>query len=84
MCDALAYHNTLASASNQRLSEWTTSGDGYFIKPFEINSIYFSGTNDKAAGQVNLTIKSYGYDMVRDYRHHAIIAKPNARLRCWT
>jgi hypothetical protein len=66
MCDALAYHNTLASASNQRLSEWTTSGDGYFIKPFEINSIYFSGANDKAAGQVNLTIKSYGYDMVTE------------------
>ena len=66
MCSALAYNNTSASAQNYRLVEWTTSGDGYFIRPNEVNSIYFSGTADKEAGNVSLALKAFGYDLTSE------------------
>ncbi|MGC8865521.1 MAG: T9SS type A sorting domain-containing protein [Bacteroidales bacterium] len=64
VCAVIPYNNVSASAHAFRKVEWQTSGDGYFIRANDTNSIYFPGAQDKLNGQVNLWMTAYGYNMV--------------------
>jgi hypothetical protein len=61
MCNLIPYLVGGASASNSRLLQWTSTGDGYFSRPNDINPIYFYGSNDKTNGQVKLILTAQGY-----------------------
>ncbi|MCF8364647.1 MAG: hypothetical protein K9H16_02615, partial [Bacteroidales bacterium] len=49
-----------AEGSNYSLLTWETFGDGSFINPGSLNTIYMPGQNDLAAGNVSLCINAHG------------------------
>ncbi|MCF8366012.1 MAG: hypothetical protein K9H16_09535, partial [Bacteroidales bacterium] len=64
--DALICQNEIftatASAQNYSSIMWTTSGDGYFVNNHAFTTNYYSGTGDKANGQVFLTFTATPMD----------------------
>ena len=60
VCVGDIYSLSSATATNQVSVLWTTSGDGTFINASSLNPDYTPGTNDIAAGTVDLTLTSTG------------------------
>lgn len=46
-------------ATDYESVKWTTAGDGYFNMDSLLNSLYYTGWQDRAAGEVTLTLTAY-------------------------
>lgn len=53
-------YQTQATANYASSYHWTTSGDGSFINPYSLNTVYQPGPNDKTNQQVVLTLTAHG------------------------
>lgn len=54
-------------ASNYTTSLWTTAGDGTFLNPSALNTVYYPGPQDKAANGTIVTIHAFGTGICQDY-----------------
>lgn len=61
VCKGQPYATSAATASNYRLLQWNTSGDGYFVKPNDIKASYIGGQADRESGHVTLWLTAYGF-----------------------
>ncbi len=73
ICETEFYINTDASASNFANLLWTSSGDGSFSDAAVLNSTYFPGTNDIAAGAVTLTLTAYSTGLCPDFTDNVTV-----------
>lgn len=58
ICVGESYFISDASASGYASYYWSTDGDGYFMNPNAMNTLYIAGTNDIALGTVTLTLNA--------------------------
>ncbi|MEA3505053.1 MAG: hypothetical protein U9R32_07640, partial [Bacteroidota bacterium] len=56
MCESDANVSLSASGVNVSAVQWASSGDGVFVAPHSLNTVYVPGTNDNINGSANLTI----------------------------
>ncbi|MDP4282465.1 MAG: T9SS type A sorting domain-containing protein [Bacteroidota bacterium] len=54
--NSLSAFQVFGQASNYQSLLWTTSGDGHFSMDTVATTVYFTGTNDKSYGAVDLTL----------------------------
>lgn len=62
MCESDNYVAVNAQATNYGFSEWSTSGDGFFMLPNELSTFYYPGPGDLFSGSVILYISIFTSD----------------------
>jgi gliding motility-associated-like protein len=67
ICDTDTSYTIIgATATNYSLLYWTSSGDGYFDDPYQLNPTYYPGINDRINGIAILSLTAYSTGSCND------------------
>lgn len=80
-CNTVSYIPIEAVYPDGGTTLWTTLGDGTFSNPWELQSIYYPGTEDLLSGQVMLNIQDVDFpDIVEDSKLVTLVDEPTVSV----